>query len=77
MLKDTTKRKRTREELKEVEEEEDRLKSDKHGYLKENKRLRTEKDNLRQEVIELRKSDFIVKKLQEQGLLDNNGNPVV
>ena len=76
-MKDTTKRKRTREELKEVADEEARLKDNKQGYLKENKRLRTEKDNLRQEVIELRKSDFIVKKLQEQGLLDDNGNPVI
>ena len=54
MLKDSTKRKRTREELKEVADEEEKLKQNKQGYLKENKRLRTEKDNLSQEVIKLR-----------------------
>jgi hypothetical protein len=70
LLKDSTKRKRTREEVKEVADEEEKLKENKQGYLKENKRLRTERDDLRQEVIQLRRSDQVLKQLQHQGLLD-------
>ena len=45
-------------------DEEEKLKENKQGYLKENKRLRTERDDLRQEVIQLRRSDQVLKQLQ-------------
>ena len=51
-------------------DEEEKLKENKQGYLKEYKRLRTERDDLRQEVIQLRRSDQVLKQLQHQGLLD-------
>jgi len=77
MLKETTKRKRTREEMREVKNEEEKLGQNKQEYLKQAKRLRTEKENLMQEVIQLRKSDQVLRQLQEEGIVDEEGNPLM
>jgi len=45
--------------------------------LKEAKRLKTEKENLLEEVIQLRKSDQVLRQLQEEGILDEEGNPMM
>ena len=77
MLKETTKRKRTREEMREVKNEEEKLGQNKQEYLKQAKRLRTEKENPMQEVIQLRKSDQVLRQLQEEGIVDEEGNPLM
>ena len=42
MLKSSSKRKRTREELEEVKQEEDHLREDRHSFLKDFKRMKQE-----------------------------------
>ena len=42
MMKSTSKRKRTRDELEEVKQEEEALKGDRHSFLQEVKRLKLE-----------------------------------
>ena len=42
MLKASSKRKRTREELEEVKQEEDLLRDDRHSFLKDFKRMKQE-----------------------------------
>ena len=42
MMKATSKRKRTRDELEEVKQEEEALKGDRHSFLQEVKRLKQE-----------------------------------
>ncbi len=42
LLKESSKRKRTREELEEVKQEEEALRDDKHGFLRDVKRLKQE-----------------------------------
>ena len=39
--------------------------------------MKTEKENLLEEVIQLRKSDQVLRQLQEEGILDEEGNPMM
>ena len=50
LMKSSTKRKRTREELEEVKQEEDLLKDDKQAFLQMVKRLKEEKAALEEQV---------------------------
>lgn len=47
LVKSSSKRKRKREELEEVKDEEDQLKVDRHSYLKEVKKLRRDLSQLK------------------------------
>ena len=49
-MKSSTKRKRTREELEEVKQEEDMVKNDKQNFLQMVKRLKDEKAALEEQV---------------------------
>ena len=77
MLKDTTKRKRTRAEMLNVKDEEERLKEDRQTYLQETKRLRREKDELQERLRRARQSEIILDKLAKEGLIDQEGNPLM
>ena len=50
LMKSSTKRKRTREELEEVKQEEDMVKNDKQNFLQMVKRLKDEKAALEEQV---------------------------
>jgi len=69
-LKPSSKRKRTREELEEVKDEELDLKEDKQKFLQETKRLKQDKHDLEDRVVELKKYEDLVLQLQEGGQLD-------
>ena len=60
MLKPSSKRKRTREEMTEVKDEELQLKEDKQMYLLETKRLKTKTSELNEEVQELKQYKEVV-----------------
>lgn len=49
-MKASSKRKRTKEELEEVKDEEDELKQDRHAFLQQVKRLKQEKEELEQMI---------------------------
>jgi len=53
MMKDSSKRKRTRKEMEDVKEFEESLKEDRHEFLQKTKRLKQERDLLAQQVIQL------------------------
>jgi len=53
MMKDTTHRKRTRQEMEDVKEFEQSLKQDRQQFLQETKRLRQERDQMQEQIIEL------------------------
>jgi hypothetical protein len=50
LLKASSKRKRTREELEEVKQEEDALKDDRHAFLQEMRRLKQEHADMAEEL---------------------------
>ncbi len=60
MMKGTSKRKRTREEIEEVKQEEEELKNDRQGYLQQIKRLKEDKDRL-EEIVLLSQAESIMK----------------
>jgi predicted nuclease with TOPRIM domain len=59
-MKGSSKRKRTREEIEEVKQEEEELKHDRQGYLQQIKRLKEEKDRL-EEIVLLSQAESIMK----------------
>jgi len=50
MMKDNSKRKRTRKEMEEVKEFEQSLKEDRQGFFQQTKRLKQERDMLYEQV---------------------------
>jgi len=60
LMKGTSKRKRTREEIEEVKQEEEELKNDHQGYLQQIKRLKEDKDRL-EEIVLLSQAESIMK----------------
>ena len=76
MMKDCTKRKRTRDEMEEVREFEQSLKEDRHKFLQKTKRLKEERDELQQQVDSLSQSQQTVQQLYDRGLVDENGDPI-
>ena len=56
MMKDSTRRKRTRQEMEEVKEFEQSLKLDRQQFLQETKRLKLERDQMQDQIIELSQS---------------------
>lgn len=59
--------------MEEVKEEEKMLADNKQGFLKSVKRLRTEKDTLNQELVDLRQVRSMLENLQRQGIVDARG----
>ena len=53
MMKGSSKRKRTREELEEVKGEEDELKEDRHSFLQEVKRLKKENAEMQANLMDI------------------------
>ena len=77
LLKPDSKRKRSREELEAVKDEEEKFKDDKQGYFQSVKRLKLEKDerdvNYDAGLIALE----IVQNLKDLNLIDDTGNPLL
>jgi hypothetical protein len=76
LLKPDSKRKRSREELEAVKDEEEKFKDDKQGYFQSVKRLKLEKEerdvNYDAGLIALE----IVQNLKELNLIDDTGSPL-
>jgi cell division septum initiation protein DivIVA len=65
MMKESSKRKRTRQEMEEVREFETSLKEDRQKFLHQAKRMKQERDVLVQQVQELSQSEILVRSLYE------------
>ena len=76
MMKDNSKRKRTRKEMEEVKELEESLKEDRQGFFQQTKRLRQERDLLQQQVVLLSQNQDDLEQLYNQGLVDENGDVI-
>eukprot|EP00349_Pseudokeronopsis_sp_Brazil_P010959 CAMPEP_0202978102 /NCGR_PEP_ID=MMETSP1396-20130829/84642_1 /ASSEMBLY_ACC=CAM_ASM_000872 /TAXON_ID= /ORGANISM="Pseudokeronopsis sp., Strain Brazil" /LENGTH=128 /DNA_ID=CAMNT_0049716971 /DNA_START=3502 /DNA_END=3888 /DNA_ORIENTATION=- len=70
LLKDTSKRKRQRDELEEVKQEESLLKEDRQSYLQNAKRIRREHNELLNKLEDLHKLQEQMKVLKENGVVD-------
>jgi cell division septum initiation protein DivIVA len=66
MMKESTRRKRTRQEMEEVKEFEQSLKADRQGFLQETKRLKQERDVLQDQMIELSQSHEMLQQVYSQ-----------
>lgn len=77
LLKASSKKKRSREELEEVKEEESKLNENKHEFLHQHKRLREANQHLQDEVQRHRKNEILLNNLYEQGVIDDAGQPVM
>ena len=62
-MKDSSKRKRKREDIENVKEEENALKEDKQLFLQKSKRLKMDNDNLLREIVNLKKFEDLVQHL--------------
>ena len=74
LMKSTSKRKRTRDELEEVKQEEEALKGDRHSFLQEVKRLKQEHAEMMEalQAIEAQRQledDQAAQQLQQQPLM--------
>ena len=76
MLKVSSKKKRSREEMEEVKHEEDKLNDDKHSFLRQYKKLKTEHEMLKVENDAHSNNTHLINKLHEQGLIDAKGQPL-
>ncbi len=65
-MKESTRRKRTRQEMEEVKEFEQSLKADRQGFLQETKRLKQERDVLQDQMIELSQSHEMLQQVYSQ-----------
>jgi cell division septum initiation protein DivIVA len=66
MMKESTRRKRTRQEMEEVKEFEQSLKADRQQFLQETKRLKQERDVLQDQMIELSQSHEMLQQVYSQ-----------
>jgi hypothetical protein len=76
MMKDSSKRKRTRQEMEDVREMEKDLKDDRQHFLQRTKKLREERDQMETKMIELEQSEVVLRKLYKQGVVDEHGNAI-
>ncbi len=65
-MKESTRRKRTRQEMEEVKEFEQSLKADRQQFLQETKRLKQERDVLQDQMIELSQSHEMLQQVYSQ-----------
>ena len=77
MMKDCSKRKRTRQEMEEVKDFEKSLKEDRQIFLQDTKRLKMERDSLMHTVQEMSQKEEALRRLYENGIVDEDGNPLV
>lgn len=73
MLKASSKKKRSRQEMEEVKHEEDALNDDKHSFLQQFKKLKQDHETLKGELDGHSKNTQILGKLHEQGIIDEKG----
>ncbi|CDW82385.1 UNKNOWN [Stylonychia lemnae] len=71
LMKDSSKRKRKANEIREVVEEEKQLRNDKHTYLQEAKRLKDQQSNFQDELIVLKRDKDALMDLFEANNLGN------
>lgn len=62
--------------MEDVKEEEKLLKDDKQTFLKAVKKLRLDRDKMRDDMIELSHHKGTLENLQRQGFIDAHGAPV-
>ena len=74
MMKDNTKRKRTRQEMEEVKEFEQSLKQDRQQFLQQTKRLKQERDQMEEQLVELSQSAGVAQQLYRQEGVDGDDN---
>ena len=75
LLKGSSKKKRSKEEMEEVKHEETALKQDKQAFLQEFKRLKTNGEHPSVDETEARQNAAVLNNLSRQGIIDDNGNP--
>jgi ABC-type iron transport system FetAB ATPase subunit len=76
MMKESTRRKRTRQEMMDVKDLEQSLKEDKQTFLREAKRLKNDKETLQRQVEELSHGEELLRRLYDMGVVDEHGNPL-
>ena len=74
MMKDSSKRKRTRKEMEEVKEFEQSLKEDRQQFLQDTKRLKQERDQMQEQIIELSQVAEMAGQMFSQGVADGEEN---
>ena len=62
--------------MEEVREFESDFKEDRQEFLQKAKRIKEEKDQLEQQVIELNQSQQAMQRLFNMGVVDEHGNPI-
>ena len=77
MLKGSSKKKRSRQEMEEVKYEEELLNEDKQAFLKLHKKLKQDQELLKHELDAHRKNEEHLNRLHAQGVIDAKGNPVL
>lgn len=77
LLKGSAKSKRKRNEIEEVKGEEEKLKANKFEYLREVKRLKKEKEDLDNRLVDLAGNEIILQNLLVEGVIDEAGNPIL
>jgi hypothetical protein len=63
--------------MEDVREFEESLKQDRQLFFLDAKRLKSERESLIQTVQELSQSDIALRRLYEQGVVDEVGNPLI
>jgi len=76
LLKESSKKKRSRKQMEEVKNEELHLKHDKQGLLREFKRLKSSNGMSSDDLEKHRKNERLLNSLHERGVIDDKGNPV-
>ena len=66
LLKPSNKRKRTRQKMYEVKDEEKVLKEDKQKFLQETKRLKLDKEALEKRLLEMKPLEDMIHNLEEE-----------
>ena len=74
LLKGSSKKKRTRDEIEEVKHEEEKLSENKQEFLRKHKRLRGVEDELERTKANVEANEELLNRLFEEGVIDNNGN---
>ena len=76
LLKGSSKKKRSRQEMEEVKHEETQLNADKHTFLQQHKKLKQEHELVQRELETHRKNADTLNRLHAQGIIDKQGHPM-
>jgi hypothetical protein len=75
-LKGSSKKKRSRQEMEEVKFEEGQLNADRHAFLREHKKLKTEHELAQRELLDHKRNTEALQRLHAQGVIDDRGQPI-